>query len=140
MFRRRAFNHALALEALRGAPGRPVPVAELLVALAGALRPGGQFVMVDMVATVRLDPADPMVRSWTEVEGRTPDLPTEAALSAALAELGFDVRVTEDITVAPHAPGRAGLEAAGAGPGGGRIRTGCAPRRWLPRPRCGCAA
>ncbi len=99
VFRRRAFNHALALEALRGAPGRPVPVPELLLALAGALRPGGQFVMVDMVATSRLNPNDPMVRSWAEVEGRIPDLLTEAALSAALAELGFDVRVTEDISI-----------------------------------------
>ena len=98
VFQRRAFNHALALEALRGAPGRPVPVPELLMALAGALRPGGQLVMVDVVATARLDTEDPMVQSWTEVEGRTPDLLTECALSAALAELGFDVRVTEDIT------------------------------------------
>jgi hypothetical protein len=98
VFRRRAFNHALALEALRGAPGHPVPVPELLLALAGALRPGGQLMMVDLVATVRLDPNDPVVRSWAEVEGRTPDLPTEAGLSAALTELGFDVRVTEDIS------------------------------------------
>jgi head-tail adaptor len=98
VFRRRAFNHALALEALRGAPSRPVPVAELLMALAGALRPGGQLVMVDVVASVHIDPADPVLRSWAAVEGRTSDLPTEAALSAALAELGFDVRVTEDIT------------------------------------------
>ncbi len=98
VFRRRAFNHALALEALRGAPGRPVPVPELLLALAGALRPGGQFVMVDVVATARLNPEDPMVMSWAEVEGRTPNLLTEAALTAALAELGFDVRVTEDIS------------------------------------------
>lgn len=98
VFRRRGFNHALALEALRGAPWRPVPVPELLIALAGALRPGGQLVLVDLVATARLDPEDPMVRSWAEVEGRVPDLPTEAGLSAALARLGFDVRVVEDLS------------------------------------------
>ena len=98
VFRRRAFNHALALEALRGVPGRPVPVPELLCALAGALRPGGQLVMVDLVATARLEPEDPLVRSWAEVEGRAPDMPTEAGLSAALTELGFDVRVVEDIS------------------------------------------
>jgi len=98
VFRRRGFDHALALEALRGAPGRPVPVADLLLALAGALRPGGHLVLVDVVATGRLDPADPMVRSWAEAEGRAPNLPTEAALTAALAELRFDVRVTEDIS------------------------------------------
>jgi len=98
VFCRRGFDHALALEALRGAPGRPVPVAELLLALAGALRPGGHLVLVDLVATGRLDATDPMVRSWAEVEGRTGDLPTEAGLTAALAELRFDVRVTEDIS------------------------------------------
>lgn len=98
VFRRRGFDHALALEALRGAPGRPVPVADLLLALAGALRPGGHLVLVDVVATGRLDPADPMVRSWAEAEGRAPNLPTEAALTAALTELRFDVRVTEDIS------------------------------------------
>jgi phosphoethanolamine N-methyltransferase len=98
VFRRRGFDHALALEALRGAPGRPVPVADLLLALAGALRPGGHLVLVDVVATGRLDPADPLVRSWAEVEGRAPNLPTEAALTAALTELHFDVRVTEDIS------------------------------------------
>lgn len=98
VFRRRGFDHALALEALRGAPGRPVPVADLLLALAGALRPGGHLVLVDVVATGRLDAADPMVRSWAEAEGRVPNLPTEAALTAALAELRFDVRVTEDIS------------------------------------------
>lgn len=99
VFRRRGFNHALALEALRGVPGQPVPAPELLMALAGALQPGGQLVMVDLVATVRLDPQDKLVRSWAEAEGRTPDLPSEAALSAALAGQGFDVRVTEDISV-----------------------------------------
>jgi hypothetical protein len=98
VFRRHGFNHALALEALRGAPGRPVQAAELLLALAGALRPGGHLVMVDVVATAHLDPDNPMLRSWAEVEGRTPNLLTEAALTAALVELGFDVRVTEDIS------------------------------------------
>lgn len=98
VFRRRGFHHALALEALRGAPGRPVPVADLLLALAGALRSGGHLVLVDVVATSRLDPANPMVRAWAEAEGRVPNLPTEAALTAALAELRFDVRVSEDIS------------------------------------------
>jgi phosphoethanolamine N-methyltransferase len=98
VFRRRGFDHALALEALRGAPGRPVPVPELLLALAGALRPGGHLVLVDMVATGALDQNDPLVRHWAEVEGRTRQLPTEAALTAALAELRFDVRIAEDIS------------------------------------------
>ena len=98
MFRRHGFTHALALEALRGAPGRRVKAAQLLVALAGALRPGGHIVLVDVVATARLDAGNAMLRAWAEAEGRTPALLTEAALSTALAELGFDVRVTEDIS------------------------------------------
>ena len=99
LFRRHGFHHALALEALRGGPGRPVPVAELLISLAGALRPGGQLVMVDLVATVRLDPNDPTIAGWASVEGRSPDLPTETGMSAALRELGFDLPVVEDLSV-----------------------------------------
>lgn len=98
VFRRRGFNHALALEALRGGPGRPVPVAELLLALAGALQPHGQLVLVDLVAAQPLDPRDPVLSAWATAEGRTPDLPTEAAMSAALQELGFDLRVVEDLS------------------------------------------
>ena len=136
VFRRRGFHHALALEALRGAPGRPVPVGPLL-ARRGA-KPGGHLVLVDVVATSRLDPADPMVRSWAEAEGRVPNLPTEAALTAALAELGFDVRVSEDIS-ARHmclaVQGWKGMlrELATVHPDLSRRR------RWSPRPRCGCA-
>jgi phosphoethanolamine N-methyltransferase len=98
MFRRHAFSHAIALEALRGAPGRPVAASQLLLALAGALRPHGHLVLVDVIATPRLDPGDPAFAAWAEVEGRPSAPPTEAALTAALAELGFDVRVTEDIS------------------------------------------
>ena len=84
VFRRHGFNHALALEALRGAPGQPVSMAELLVALAGALRPGGPLVLVDLVATGRLDPTDPVVRAWAEVEGRTPSCRPKPACPALL--------------------------------------------------------
>jgi phosphoethanolamine N-methyltransferase len=97
-FRRRAFHHAFALEALRGGPGRPVPVADLLLALAGALRPGGHLVLVDVVASARLDASRPEVAAWSRAEWREPDPPTEAALTAALGQLGFDVRVTEDLS------------------------------------------
>jgi hypothetical protein len=97
-FRRRAFHHTLALEALRGSPGRTVPVADLLMALAGALRPGGHLVLVDVVAAARLDVSRPEVAAWARAEWREPDPPTEAALTAALGQLGFDVRVTEDLS------------------------------------------
>ena len=98
VFRRHGFNHALVLEALRGVPGRPLQTSVLLPALAGALRPGGHLVLVDVVATDRLDPADPLLAAWADTEGRAGSLPTQAALSAALVGLGFDVRVTEDIS------------------------------------------
>ncbi len=98
VFRRRGFDHALALEPLRGAPGKPVTLPELLVALAGALRPGGHLVLADLVATRPLDHRDAEVRAWAEAEGRNCDMPSEAALAAALAELGFDVRIAEDIS------------------------------------------
>jgi phosphoethanolamine N-methyltransferase len=97
-FRHRAFSHAMALETLRGAPGRPVAPGQLLLALAGALRPHGHLVLVDVIATPRLDRGDPALAAWAAAEGRTAVPPTAAALTAALAELGFDVRLTEDIS------------------------------------------
>jgi cyclopropane fatty-acyl-phospholipid synthase-like methyltransferase len=97
-FRRRAFHHALALEALRGGPGRTVPVADLLMALAGALRPGGHLVLVDVVAAARLDASRPEVMAWSRAEWREPNPPTAKALTAALGQLGFDIRVTEDLS------------------------------------------
>lgn len=97
-FRKRSFNHVLAVEALRGAPGRPVPVADLLVALAGAVHSGGHLVLIDVVGANHLDPDDPGVAAWARTEWRVPQVPTIAAMREALTRLKFDVRVAEDIT------------------------------------------
>lgn len=98
VFRKRSFNHVLSVEALRGAPGRPVPVADLLVALAGAVQSGGHLVLIDVVGANHLDPHDPAVAAWARAEWRVPQVPTIAAMSDALKKLGFDVRVAEDIS------------------------------------------
>ncbi len=97
-FRKRSFDHALAMEALRGTLERPVAVADLLVALAGAIRPGGALVLVDVVGDNRLDPEDPVVSAWARAECRVRRVPTEEGMVSALGKLKFDVRVAEDIT------------------------------------------
>lgn len=97
-FRKHGFDHALSMEALRGTVDHPVPVADLLVALAGAIRPGGALVLVDVVGDERLDPDDPAVAAWARAECRVRRVPTEEGMVSALGKLKFDVRVAEDIT------------------------------------------
>lgn len=92
-FRAQSFHHALAIEPMREA--RPEP---LLAAIGDALKPGGQFVLVDAVADEPLDPACPTVRAWCRLEHRSPELPSERAIARMLGRLGFEVRVAEDIT------------------------------------------
>ena len=138
VFSRRAFHHALALEALRGAPWRPVPVAELLVALAGALRPGGQLVLVDVVATARLDPEDPLVRCWARSRGGRPTCPPRPRCPppwpGSASTCGWS-RICRPATCAWRC--RAG--SAWCAPCQPPARTGCALPPWSPRRRCGCA-
>jgi len=55
--------------------------------------------MVDLVADKPLDPADDAVLAWSRLEGRPPVVPSQKAITAALGRLGFDVRVTEDISL-----------------------------------------
>ncbi len=93
-FSRRTYHHAMALEALRGGQ-----VGATLVSVFRALRPGGQLVMIDLVADSRLDPDDEAVRAWCRMENRSPAVPSERAITEALGGLGFDVRVAEDISV-----------------------------------------
>jgi hypothetical protein len=93
-FSRRSFHRALALEPLRGAPPGPI-----LVAMFQALRPGGELMMVDLVADEPLDPQDEAVLAWSRLEGRLPVVPSQRAITAALGRLGFDLRVTEDISL-----------------------------------------
>lgn len=92
-FAPRYYHHALLLDAIRGSAPEAV-----LGALVLSLRPGGQVTLAQTVVEAPLDPVDPNVARWAELEGRSPDLPTEAAISRILARLGFDIRVVEDIS------------------------------------------
>ncbi len=87
------YHHGLALEPLHG--DKPEP---MLAALARALKPGGQLVLVELVADLKLDAADPMVAAWARLEHRLPTVPGELTVTRVLGRLGFDVRIVEDIT------------------------------------------
>jgi hypothetical protein len=93
MFRPSAFHHALSIEALRG----PRP-GEIVAAMCAAVRPGGQVAMVETVAPGELDPADPEVAAWCRLERREPPSPGTAWVTRPLSQLGFDIRVSEDVT------------------------------------------
>lgn len=95
-FRAGFFDHALALCALRGAPAEP-----MLAALADAIKLSGQLVMVDLVADQALPTEDRDVAAWLRLEVQGGALPREADITRTLTQLGFDVRVSEDIS-APY--------------------------------------
>jgi len=93
-FRHHFYHHGLALEALHG--GQPERV---LSAVANGLKPGGQLMMVELVADAPLDPANPVVAAWARLERRDPAaLPKQEAITRILGRLGFDVRVVEDLS------------------------------------------
>jgi hypothetical protein len=92
-FRANFCHHAVVLDAIRAAPMEP-----LLGAVSLALKPHGQIVMAEFVATTALDPADPAIAAWCRLEGRSAGLHSEPGITRALARLGFDVRVVEDIS------------------------------------------
>jgi SAM-dependent methyltransferase len=92
-FPRRYFHHGIAIEALRGAKPEP-----FLNAAALALKPEGQFVLLEMVADRPLDPIDPMVASWARLEHRPAAVPSELEITNILARLRFDVRIVEDVS------------------------------------------
>lgn len=91
-FRPGYHHHALALEPLRAG----ADPARLLAALAAALKPGGQFVLLDLVAGTAAGARGPAFARWMALEGRTAPPPTYAALEAALATAGFVLHVAED--------------------------------------------
>jgi hypothetical protein len=91
---RHYYHHALALEPLRDCKPEPT-----LAAIAAAIKPGGQLMLVELVADAPLDPTDPDVRRWARLEHRNPEaLPTETTITRVLGRLGFDVRIVEDIS------------------------------------------
>jgi hypothetical protein len=89
-FRPRFHHHAMLLEPLRRG-GTP---AGLVSAAAAALRPGGQAVLLDIVA--RGAPAGRAEDRWLLAEGRDTPPPSEAAMTDALNGAGFQVHVVED--------------------------------------------
>lgn len=92
-FPRRYFHHGMAIEMLHGA--KPDKV---LTAVALALKPGAQFVLLETVADAPLDPADPMVATWARLDHRSADVPSEPEITNVLARLKFDVRIVEDVS------------------------------------------
>ncbi len=92
-FRPRYHGHALALEPFRRcqAPGKLVP------AIAGAMKNGGQLVMLDFaLGPAALEEPGPVMRRWMELESRVALPMTENALGEALQKAGFTVHVVED--------------------------------------------
>ena len=92
-FRTNFCHHAVVLDTIRAAPIEP-----FLGAISLALKAHGQIVMAEFVATAPLDPTDPAIAAWCRLEARSPGLHSEPAITRALARLGFDVRVVEDIS------------------------------------------
>ncbi len=92
-FRPRSANHALLLEALRGT--RPAP---LLESLAGALRADAQIVLTELVCDAPPSGKDREFAAWCRLDNRVPELPRSQDVTDTLRHLGFDVRVTEDLS------------------------------------------
>jgi SAM-dependent methyltransferase len=87
------YHHGMALEPLHGTKPEPA-----LAALSHALKPGGQLVLVELVADLKPDANDPAIAGWARLDNRLPDLPGELAITRVLGRLGFDVRIVEDIS------------------------------------------
>ena len=93
-FARHYYHHALVLEPLLGNPPESV-----LAAISAALKPGGQLMMMELVADAPLSSADALVAQWARLERRDPKaLPTEIAITRVLGRLGYDVRIVEDVS------------------------------------------
>jgi len=95
-FAARYYHHALALEPLRLGNA-----ADVIPALADALRPGSNLVITEVVdvgaAAAGGSIAATSITDWLRVERRVMP-PTASVVTGALERLGFDIRVIEDIT------------------------------------------
>lgn len=89
-FPARFHHHAMALEAMRTAAD-PRSVIE---AIAPALKPGGQLVLLEVVA----DRPQACPARWLSLEGRAGPPPPAAMVEAWLRELGFALHVTQDVS------------------------------------------
>src|ERR1700733_5688139 len=92
-FAPRSANHALSLEAVRGAAMNPV-----LDSLSTALRPNGHVVLTEMVTDTEVPDNDREFAAWCRLEDRLPALPRMDDITATLTRLRFDVRVVEDMS------------------------------------------
>ncbi len=90
-FRRAAFHHALAIESLHlSSPDAT------LAAIAQALRPGGQLAVMQTVAGQGT--ASAALLAWCRLERRATPQAGTGWITGPLERLGFDIRVTEDIS------------------------------------------
>jgi SAM-dependent methyltransferase len=92
-FKSRGFNHAMLFDVLAGQPPRT-----LLTAVAGALKPAGHLLMLQLVADKRLNAADTDLADWARAERRAPLVPTVEEISKILKALGFVARAPEDVS------------------------------------------
>jgi hypothetical protein len=92
-FRYNCAHHALAVEALRGAPAEP-----LLDSLAASLRPNGRIVLTELVADAPAPAGDQEFAAWCRLDDRLPDMPRVQTVTTALANRHFDVRAIEDLS------------------------------------------
>ncbi len=86
-------HHVLALD-----PFHHASAPALFDAVLRALRPGGQVTMLATVAGAGFDPAGAEEAAWHALSAMPPALPTVEAVTRALADRRFDVRVTEDLS------------------------------------------
>ena len=114
-FRSHAAHHALAMEAARGAD-----LPTLLDGVAAALQPHGHVVLTVLVSDDAAPASDREFSAWCRLENRLPGLPTQAAITAALTRMRFDVRGIEDVSdrhvSATLAGWRGAVKAMAAGP------------------------
>jgi hypothetical protein len=93
-FEVRKYHHCVAFEPLAGQH-----VELILDGLARTLKPAGQLVMTDLVASAPLDPADRQVARWAKLERRDPGrLMPPAAVTRLLGRVHLDVRIAEDVS------------------------------------------
>jgi hypothetical protein len=94
VFEVRKYHHCVAFEPLAGPHVEPI-----LDGPARTLKPAGQLVMMDLVATAPLDPADRQVARWAKLERRDPAwLIAPAAVTRLLGRVQLDVRIAEDVS------------------------------------------
>ncbi|HEY8289842.1 MAG TPA: hypothetical protein VIG49_11275 [Acetobacteraceae bacterium] len=93
-FSRQYYHHCLALEPLQGSKPEPT-----LAAVALALKPGGQVMLLELVADTPFGATDAVAARWASLERRDlAALPSEVAITRVLGRLGFDVRIVEDVS------------------------------------------